>query len=94
MPRTALTGTNWAYAMACSPAASGTHARTGLVRTGRSGARVIFRSAGVETILPGRVPEAILSRCACDKTPQWLRCLNVSEPYEAGPAWPAQVVEC
>lgn len=33
-----------------------------LTRTARPGARVIFRTAGVETILPGRVPAAILDR--------------------------------
>jgi S-adenosylmethionine-diacylglycerol 3-amino-3-carboxypropyl transferase len=35
---------------------------TEIVRTVRPGARVIFRTAGEETILPGRVPDAILSR--------------------------------
>jgi S-adenosylmethionine-diacylglycerol 3-amino-3-carboxypropyl transferase len=33
-----------------------------ITRTARDGARVIFRTAGTETILPGRVPEAILGR--------------------------------
>lgn len=33
-----------------------------ITRTARPGARVIFRTAGRETILPGRVPEDILSR--------------------------------
>lgn len=33
-----------------------------IVRTARPGARVIFRTAGEETILPGRVPQAILRR--------------------------------
>jgi S-adenosylmethionine-diacylglycerol 3-amino-3-carboxypropyl transferase len=33
-----------------------------ITRTARPGARVIFRTAGVETILPGRVPDAILGR--------------------------------
>jgi S-adenosylmethionine-diacylglycerol 3-amino-3-carboxypropyl transferase len=33
-----------------------------IVRTARPGARVIFRTAGLETILPGRVPEPLLSR--------------------------------
>jgi len=37
-----------------------------IVRTARPGARVIFRTAGEETILPGRVPDAILSRFAYD----------------------------
>jgi S-adenosylmethionine-diacylglycerol 3-amino-3-carboxypropyl transferase len=36
-------------------------------RTARPGARVIFRTAGEDTILPGRVPEAILSRFAYDR---------------------------
>lgn len=40
---------------------------TEIVRTGRPGARVIFRTAGEETILPGRVPDAILSRFAYDR---------------------------
>ena len=33
-----------------------------ITRTARPGARVIFRTAGVETILPGRVAEETLSR--------------------------------
>lgn len=33
-----------------------------ITRTARPGARVIFRAAGTQTILPGRVPEAILSQ--------------------------------
>lgn len=33
-----------------------------ITRTARPGARVIFRTAGTETILPGRVPDAILNR--------------------------------
>ena len=33
-----------------------------ITRTARAGARVIFRTAGTETILPRRVPAAILSR--------------------------------
>jgi len=33
-----------------------------ITRTARPGGRVIFRTAGVETILPGRVPDAILGR--------------------------------
>ena len=33
-----------------------------ITRTARPGARVIFRTAGVETILPGRVPDAILGQ--------------------------------
>lgn len=33
-----------------------------ITRTARRGARVIFRTAGEETILPGRVPDNILSR--------------------------------
>lgn len=45
-------------------------------RTARPGARVIFRTAGEETILPGRVPAAILSRFAYDA--------------EAGRAWTAR----
>jgi S-adenosylmethionine-diacylglycerol 3-amino-3-carboxypropyl transferase len=40
---------------------------TEIVRTARPGARVIFRTAGEETILPGRVPDAILSRFAYDR---------------------------
>lgn len=37
-----------------------------IVRTGKPGCRVIFRTAGEETILPGRVPQAILSRFRYD----------------------------
>ena len=33
-----------------------------ITRTAKPDARVLFRTAGVETILPGRVPEPILSR--------------------------------
>jgi S-adenosylmethionine-diacylglycerol 3-amino-3-carboxypropyl transferase len=33
-----------------------------ITRTARPGARVIFRTAAEPTILPGRVPDAILSR--------------------------------
>ena len=36
-------------------------------RTARPGARVIFRTAGEETILPGRVPDAILDRFSYDR---------------------------
>ena len=35
---------------------------TEITRTARPGARVLFRTAGSETILPGRVPDAVLSR--------------------------------
>lgn len=35
---------------------------TEITRTARPGARVIFRTAGIETILPGRVDDAILGR--------------------------------
>lgn len=38
-----------------------------IVRTAKPGARVIFRTAGEETILPGRVPQTILSRFSYDK---------------------------
>lgn len=37
-----------------------------IARTARPGARVIFRTAGEPTILPGRVPHEILSRFAYD----------------------------
>jgi S-adenosylmethionine-diacylglycerol 3-amino-3-carboxypropyl transferase len=37
-----------------------------IVRTGKPGCRVIFRTAGEETILPGRVPNAILGRFRYD----------------------------
>jgi S-adenosylmethionine-diacylglycerol 3-amino-3-carboxypropyl transferase len=40
---------------------------TEIVRTARPGARVIFRTAGEETILPGRVKDAILSRFSYDR---------------------------
>jgi S-adenosylmethionine-diacylglycerol 3-amino-3-carboxypropyl transferase len=36
-------------------------------RTARPGARVIFRTAGEETILPGRIPDAILGRFSYDR---------------------------
>jgi S-adenosylmethionine-diacylglycerol 3-amino-3-carboxypropyl transferase len=35
---------------------------TEMTRTARPGARAIFRTAGEDTILPGRVPEAVLNR--------------------------------
>jgi S-adenosylmethionine-diacylglycerol 3-amino-3-carboxypropyl transferase len=38
-----------------------------IVRTARPGARVIFRTAGEETILPGRIPETLLARFAYDR---------------------------
>ncbi len=38
-----------------------------IVRTSRPGARVIFRTAGEETILPGRVPDEILARFTYDE---------------------------
>ncbi|MBU2532105.1 MAG: DUF3419 family protein [Alphaproteobacteria bacterium] len=37
-----------------------------IARTSRPGARVIFRTAGEESILPGRVPEEILSKFTYD----------------------------
>lgn len=40
---------------------------TEIARTARPGARVIFRTAGEETILPGRVPEQILARFSYDR---------------------------
>jgi len=39
---------------------------TQIARTARPGARVIFRTAGEETILPGRLPDAILGRFRYD----------------------------
>jgi S-adenosylmethionine-diacylglycerol 3-amino-3-carboxypropyl transferase len=38
-----------------------------ITRTARPGARVIFRTAGTETILPGRVPDAILRQWDYEK---------------------------
>ncbi len=38
-----------------------------ILRTAKPGARVIFRTAGEETILPGRVPDRILSRFSYDR---------------------------
>jgi S-adenosylmethionine-diacylglycerol 3-amino-3-carboxypropyl transferase len=35
---------------------------TEITRTARAGARVIFRTAGKESVLPGRIPETILDR--------------------------------
>jgi S-adenosylmethionine-diacylglycerol 3-amino-3-carboxypropyl transferase len=40
---------------------------TEITRTSKPGSRVIFRTAGEETILPGRVPDAILSRFSYDE---------------------------
>lgn len=40
---------------------------TEIARTARLGARVIFRTAGEETILPGRVSDEILSRFSYDR---------------------------
>jgi len=40
---------------------------TQITRTARPGGRVIFRTAGEETILPGRVPNEILNRYAYDE---------------------------
>lgn len=37
-----------------------------ITRTARAGARVLFRTAAEETLLPGRVPDAILNRWAYD----------------------------
>ncbi len=37
-----------------------------IARTGKPGARVIFRTAGEATILPGRIPDEILSRFSYD----------------------------
>jgi S-adenosylmethionine-diacylglycerol 3-amino-3-carboxypropyl transferase len=42
---------------------------TEIARTARPGARVIFRTAGEETILPGRVPDEILARFEYDREP-------------------------
>lgn len=38
-----------------------------ILRTAKPGGRVIFRTAGEKTILPGRVPDRILSRFAYDR---------------------------
>ncbi|MEO1720389.1 MAG: DUF3419 family protein [Pseudomonadota bacterium] len=40
---------------------------TEIDRTAADGARVIFRTAGEETILPGRIPDAILARFSYDE---------------------------
>ncbi|MGF1649227.1 MAG: DUF3419 family protein [Hyphomicrobiaceae bacterium] len=40
---------------------------TDIERTARPGARVIFRTAGVETILPGRIPDPVLARFNYDE---------------------------
>lgn len=40
---------------------------TQILRTARPGARVIFRTAGEETILPGQIPDEILSRFDYDE---------------------------
>ncbi|MCI5076226.1 DUF3419 family protein [Oricola sp.] len=46
-----------------------------ITRTAAPGARVIFRTAGVETILPGRVDAAILSRWTyhVERSSEWTR---------------------
>lgn len=40
---------------------------TEIARTSKPGSRVIFRTAGEDTILPGRIPDAILSRFSYDE---------------------------
>ncbi len=45
-----------------------------ILRTSKPGARVIFRTAGDETILPGRVPDRILSRFSYDRA----RCRDLT----------------
>jgi S-adenosylmethionine-diacylglycerol 3-amino-3-carboxypropyl transferase len=46
-----------------------------ITRTAAPGARVIFRTAGIPTILPGRIDEAILKRWTyhADKSAKWTR---------------------
>jgi S-adenosylmethionine-diacylglycerol 3-amino-3-carboxypropyl transferase len=44
-----------------------THLWQEITRTARSGARVIFRTAGEESILPGRLPEGVLSAWRYEK---------------------------
>ncbi len=39
---------------------------TQIARTAKPGARVIFRTAGEDTILPGRIPDEILERFSYD----------------------------
>jgi S-adenosylmethionine-diacylglycerol 3-amino-3-carboxypropyl transferase len=39
---------------------------TEIARTSKPGSRVIYRTAGEDTILPGRIPDAILSRFTYD----------------------------
>ena len=46
-------------------------------RTARPGARVIFRTAGEESILPGRVPDLILSKFTYD--PEKCRALTAKD---------------
>jgi S-adenosylmethionine-diacylglycerol 3-amino-3-carboxypropyl transferase len=38
-----------------------------IVRTSKPGSRVIFRTAGEDTILPGRIPDEILNRFTYDE---------------------------
>jgi S-adenosylmethionine-diacylglycerol 3-amino-3-carboxypropyl transferase len=40
---------------------------TEIARTSKPGSRVIFRTAGEDTILPGRIPDAILARFSYDE---------------------------
>jgi S-adenosylmethionine-diacylglycerol 3-amino-3-carboxypropyl transferase len=46
-----------------------------ITRTARIGARVLFRTAGIETILPGRVPDSVLGqwRYAADESLDYTR---------------------
>jgi S-adenosylmethionine-diacylglycerol 3-amino-3-carboxypropyl transferase len=48
-----------------------------IVRSARPGARVIFRTAGEDTILPGRVPDEILARFSYD--PETSRRLTLED---------------
>lgn len=50
---------------------------TQIERTARPGARVIFRTAGEESILPGRVPDAILSKFTYDEA--YCKALNAKD---------------
>ncbi len=52
-----------------------THLWTEIERTAKPGARVIFRTAGEASILPGRVPDKILQNFAYDedKCKEWIK---------------------
>lgn len=65
-PDTSIDGFNLLDAQDWMSPAQLTELWTEITRTGRPGARAIFRTGGVHSILPGRVPEEILSQWSYD----------------------------